>query len=169
MTNTSTTRRVLDLTRDLWYDRIDVIYHPMENEFIKWFERSNGSWTSSRRYLYGPKRKADTYNTEFTVETVGNKVKIAWDGDASDGTMNMVIEDHMLKRDSGYFSDDPTESAMSLIDHNTVVFITSYDGVTYREEIRLLADDKYRLRQTVATKEDTGSVIIVGQYFEERA
>ena len=138
------------------------------NEFTKWFERSNGNWTSSRRYLYGPKRKADTYDTKFSVNTEGSRVSISWEGDASDGSMNMVIDDHMLKRDSGYFSDDPTDSAMTMIDENCVVFVTSYDGVTYREEIRLLADDSYRLRQTVATK-DSGEVIIVGQYFEERA
>ena len=138
------------------------------NEFSKWFERSNGNWTSSRRYLYGPKRKADTYNTKFSVNTEGSRVSISWEGDASDGSMNMIIDECMLRRDSGYFSDDPTDSAMTMIDENCVVFVTSYDGVTYREEIRLLADDSYRLRQTVATK-DSGEVIIVGQYFEERA
>ena len=138
------------------------------NEFSKWFERSNGNWTSSRRYLYGPKRKADTYNTKFSVNTEGSRVSISWEGDASDGSMNMIIDECMLRRDSGYFSDDPTDSAMTMIDENCVVFVTSYEGVTYREEIRLLADDSYRLRQTVATK-DSGEVIIVGQYFEERA
>jgi len=140
----------------------------MDNEFAKWFERSNGDWVSSRRYLYGPKRKADNYTTNFTVCTEGNNVSISWAGEAGEGDMSMVIDEHMLKRDRGYFSDDPTDSAMTLIDDNTVVFMTTYDGVTYREEIRLIADDKYRLRQTVATKVDTGDVIIVGQYFEER-
>jgi len=136
--------------------------------FSKWFERSNGNWTSSRRYLYGPKRKADTYTTNFSVNTEGDEVAISWEGDVSDGDMNMAIDGDLLKRDRGYFSDDPTNSHMTRVDDDTVVFVTSYDGVTYREEIRLLANDTYRLRQTVATKDDTNEVIIVGQYFEER-
>ena len=137
------------------------------NEFIKWFERSNGNWTSSRRYLYGPKRKADNYTTNFSVNTEGSRVAISWEGEAGEGDMNMIVDEHMLRRDSGYFSDDPTDSAMTMVDDNCVVFVTSYDGVTYREEIRLIDEDKYRLRQTVATRDD-GAVIIVGQYFEER-
>jgi len=136
--------------------------------FSKWFERSNGNWTSSRRYLYGPKRKADTYTTNFSVNTEGDEVAISWEGDVSDGDMNMAIDGDLLKRDRGYFSDDPTNSHMTRVDDDTVVFVTSYDGVTYREEIRLLDNDTYRLRQTVATKDDTNEVIIVGQYFEER-
>ena len=138
------------------------------NDFGKWFARSNGNWTSSRRYLYGKKRKADTYTTDFSVNTEGFRVSITWEGEAGEGDMNMLIDDNLLKRDRGYFSDDPTESKMTMVDDDTVVFVTSYDGVQYREEIRLMDDDKYRLRQTVATKEDTKDVIIVGQYFEER-
>ena len=136
--------------------------------FSKWFERSNGNWTSSRRYLYGPKRKADNYTTNFSVDTEGDEVAISWEGDVSDGDMNMTVDGDLLKRDRGYFSDDPTNSHMTRVDDDTVVFVTSYDGVTYREEIRLLANDTYRLRQTVATKDDTNEVIIVGQDFEER-
>ena len=136
--------------------------------FMKWFRRSNGNWTSSRRYLYGPKRKADTYTTNFSVNTEGSHVSISWEGDASDGDMSMVIDGNLLKRDKGYFSDAPTNSDMTMVDDDTVVFVTSYDGVTYIEEIRLLDNDSYRLRQTVATREETNSVIIVGQYFEER-
>jgi len=139
----------------------------IETKFTKWFARSNGKWASSRRYLYGPKRKADNYNTEFTVKTEDNTVAISWDGDMSDGDMNFVLEDDLAKRDVGYFTDEPTDSKMTMVDDDTVVFVTSYDGTTYREEIRLLYDDNVRLRQTVARK-DNGDITIIGQYFEER-
>ena len=135
------------------------------NEFITWFERSVGEWKSSRRYLYGKKRKPGNYDTSFSVDVEDNKVKVSWDGDASSGEMNMIVDGHMLRRDRGYSTPDPTDSAMSMIDHNTVVFITSYDGQTFREEIRLLNDD-VRLRQTVCTED--GVITLVGQYFEER-
>ena len=134
--------------------------------FSEWFARSNGNWTSSRRYLYGPKRKANNYDTRFSVNTEGQLVSISWDGDASAGDMNMTIEGDLLKRDVGYFTDEPTESKMTMIDTDTVVFETSYDGTTYREEIRMLFEDTVRLRQTVATAD--GAVTLVGQYFEER-
>ena len=138
-----------------------------QTNFTEWFFRSNGDWASSRRYLYGPKRKADNYNTQFTVNTEGNRVFISWAGDKSEGKMNLTLEDNLAKRDVGYFTDDPNVSEMTMIDDDTVVFVTSYDGTTYREEIRLLFDDSVRLRQTVATK-DSGEVTIVGQYFVER-
>lgn len=137
-----------------------------EANFSEWFARSNGNWTSSRRYLYGPKRKANNYDTKFSVNTQGPLVAISWDGDASAGDMNMTIDGDLLKRDVGYFTSDPTESKMTMVDNDTVVFETSYDGTTYREEIRLLFEDSVRLRQTVATEGD--KVTLVGQYFEER-
>jgi hypothetical protein len=136
-------------------------------DYAQWFARSNGNWTSSRRYLYGPKRKANNYDTKFSVNAEGSLVSISWDGDASSGNMKMTIEGDLLKRDVGYFTNDPTESTMTMVDDDTVVFETSYDGTTYREEIRMLFEDTVRLRQTVATED--GAVTLVGQYFEERA
>lgn len=134
--------------------------------FSNWFSRSIGKWTSYRRYLALPAHKDDSYKTEFTIEADGNNVTIAWDGDASEGTMNLRIEGDMLRRDIGYFSDDPTDSRMEQIDEDTVVFYSEYSGMKFREEIRLLDDDKYRLRQTVGYKK--GEPFLVGQYFEEK-
>ena len=138
----------------------------MEDKFVAWFKRSDGNWTSSRRYLYGPKRKADNYNTQFSVNTVGKTVKVEWDGEASDGYMNLMIDGSVLRRDRGYFTDEPTDSHMTMVDDDTVVFVTTYDDTTYREEIRLLFDDTVRLRQTVASSGD--KINLVGQYFEEK-
>ncbi|NBR83004.1 MAG: thioredoxin [Flavobacteriia bacterium] len=45
---------------------------------------------------------------------------------------------------------------------------TQYDGLKFREEIRLLADDTLRLRQTVGFDENTGVPTLVGQYYETR-
>ena len=135
-------------------------------DYETWFKRSNGNWKSSRRYLYGPKRKADNYNTEFSVNAEGPLVNVSWDGDASAGDMKMVIDGDVLKRDVGYFTDQPTNSDLTLVDDDTLVMVTTYDGTTYREEIRMLFEDSVRLRQTVATSGD--KITLVGQYFEER-
>ena len=67
---------------------------------------------------------------------------------------------------TGYFTDKPTNSDLTLVDDDTLVMVTTYDGTTYREEIRMLFEDSVRLRQTVATSGD--KITLVGQYFEER-
>ena len=137
----------------------------MQN-FSNWFSRCVGKWTSHRRYLTVPAYKDDNYKTEFTVKADGNDVSIVWDGDVSSGEMNMVIDGEMLKRDIGYFKSDPTDSRMEQVDDDTVVFHSEYDGMVFREEIRLLDCDQFRLRQTVGYK--GGRPFLVGQYFEER-
>jgi hypothetical protein len=134
--------------------------------FSNWFSRCAGSWVSYRRYLTLPKHSDDSYNTEFTIKVDGNNVNITWNGDASSGDMNLTIDGDVLHRDIGYFTDEPNDSNLTLIDEDTVVLHSAYSGMTFREEIRLLDDDKYRLRQTVGYK--NGKPFLVGQYWEER-
>tara|TARA_B100000902_G_C27301599_1_gene913135 strand:- start:2370 stop:2792 length:423 start_codon:yes stop_codon:yes gene_type:complete len=139
----------------------------MTKNFSKWFSRCTGDWISYRRYLSMPAAKDDKYTTEFTIKADDKDVNISWEGEVSEGIMNMVIEGDLLKRDIGYFSDDPTDSRMEMIDDDTIVFHSAYDGMTFREEIRLLNDDKYRLRQTVGYRKGS-EPFLVGQYFEQR-
>ena len=78
----------------------------------------------------------------------------------------MTIDNDVLHRDIGYFSDEPNDSKLELIDNDTIVLYSSYDGMDFREEIRLLCDDNARLRQTVGFRK--GKPFLVGQYWEER-
>tara|TARA_Y100000768_G_C23817236_1_gene604735 strand:+ start:286 stop:705 length:420 start_codon:yes stop_codon:yes gene_type:complete len=137
----------------------------MEN-FSNWFSRCQGNWVSYRRYLTLPGKKDDTYATEFTIAVDGNKVSIKWDGDASSGDMNLTIEGDVLHRDIGYFTDEPNDSQLTRLDIDTVVLLSEYDGMTFREEIRLLDNDTHRLRQTVGYRK--GKPFLVGQYWEEK-
>ena len=134
-------------------------------DYETWFKRSNGNWKSSRRYLYGPKRKADNYNTEFSVNAEGPLVNVSWDGDASAGDMKMVIDGDVLKRDVGYFTDKPTNSDLTLVDDDTLVMVTTYDvqHIVKRFEccLKILST-----RVNSATSGD--KITLVGQYFEER-
>jgi len=82
--------------------------------------------------------------------------------------MEVEVVGDELRRSRSYFSDEETYQRMFWIDADTVVFRTAYDGTSYREEIRFL-DDNTRLRQTVGRDEETGSITLVGQYFEERS
>tara|TARA_R110002012_G_scaffold45506_2_gene120899 strand:+ start:1747 stop:2184 length:438 start_codon:yes stop_codon:yes gene_type:complete len=140
----------------------------MDLDHVKWFSRSEGSWVSHRRYLYGPKRQVDNLVTNFNIKRTGEKqFQLTWDSDRNEGEMNFWLEGNLLKRDSGYYTSQPTNSIMHQIDEDTIVFQTSYGGVDYREEIRYLNGDKARLRQTVGTEGD--KIKIVGQYYEERS
>ena len=137
----------------------------MEN-FSNWFLRSQGTWRSYRRYLTLPAKKDDGYTTEFTIKTEDNKVNISWDGDASSGEMNLTLDGNVLHRDIGYFTDDPNDSMLERIDEDTIVLFSAYDGMEFREEIRLLCEDTARLRQTVGFRK--GKPFLVGQYWEEK-
>tara|TARA_Y100000766_G_C18683034_1_gene495674 strand:- start:52 stop:390 length:339 start_codon:yes stop_codon:yes gene_type:complete len=108
--------------------------------------------------------KDDTYTTEFTIKTEGDNVNISWDGDASSGEMNLVVDGDVLHRDIGYFSDDPNDSKLERVDEDTVVLHSAYDGMEFREEIRLIDEDKRRLRQTIGYRK--GRPFLVGQYYE---
>jgi hypothetical protein len=139
----------------------------MAPNFDKWFERCVGSWESHRRYLYGTNLATDNIVTTFSVDKNDtNKYKLSWSSDRNTGEMNFNLVDDECRRDIGYYTSDPTTSKMTMIDEDTIVFNTSYGGVDYREEIRLLHDDDMRLRQTVGFKD--GVVNVVGQYFEQR-
>jgi hypothetical protein len=139
----------------------------MAPNFDGWFERCVGSWESHRRYLYGTNFAVDNIVTTFSMDkTDTNKYKLSWASDRNTGEMNFNLVDDECRRDIGYYTSDPTTSKMAMIDDDTIVFRTSYGGVDYREEIRLLNDDKMRLRQTVGFKD--GVINVVGQYFEQR-
>lgn len=137
----------------------------------EWFRRTTGKWTSQRRYIFNMKTKKPTnLTTDFSIGacTEGDwDYTVVWTGQTN-GTMNLKLLGNELHRDVGYFSEEPTTSLVRLIDADTIVLSTQYSGMKFREEIRLLNDDKLRLRQTVGYDDRTGEVRLVGQYYEER-
>ena len=133
----------------------------------QWFKRCVGSWSSYRRYLYNSSTEPDNITTYFSMTQTGDhSFCLSWGSDRNSGEMNFDIDGDVVHRDIGYYSSAPTDSRMESIDEDTIVFHTSYGGITYREEIRLLLDDSVRLRQTIGTK--NGKVNVVGQYYETR-
>ena len=138
-------------------------------DFSTFMDRSIGSWTSYRGYLFGSKRVRGDYITLFDItKTEVDSYSISWSGQ-TEGVMDVVVDGNELKRSRTYFDEDNSETyqLMEWIDEDTVVFRTGYDGTNYREEIRFLGDN-IRLRQNVGRDVVTGDVTLVGQYFEER-
>jgi len=134
-------------------------------KFEEWFERSVGDWVSHRRYLSGKQRVVDNLSVHFTLMKEGESCfKLIWCSERNGGEMGFIIKGDVLERSRSYYNEEGNTTRMEMIDEDTVVFWSAYDGQEFREEIRLI--DGGRLRQTVATK--NGKVMLVGQYWEER-
>jgi len=138
--------------------------------FQKWFDRTCGTWTSERRYIFNMKTmKPTNLTTKFTIDPGerGNQYVINWQGQTS-GTMEVTLEGGLLHRSRDYFGEGAHTSCLQRIDDDTIALYTQYDGMKFREEIRLLAEDTLRLRQTIGYDEVTGVPKLVGQYYETR-
>lgn len=143
---------------------------PPKADPLQWFRRTCGNWRSERRYIYGKdSSKSIVLTTDMKIDQGerSNQFVIAWNSDRGKGEMEVVVEGNTLLRSRDYFGNEAHNSSMEMIDQDTVVLTTSYGGVTYREEIRLLSSDCYRLRQTFGANED-GTLFVAGQYLEFR-
>ena len=137
---------------------------------LKWFDRTCGTWTSERRYIFNMKTmKPTNLTTNFTIDPgeLGNEYVVQWQGQTS-GTMELRLKGDTLHRSRDYFGEGSHSSQVEMIDDDTIVLRTQYDGLKFREEIRLLAADTIRLRQTIGYDENTGAPKLVGQYYETR-
>lgn len=139
-----------------------------QTEFAAWLDRRVGSWTSERRYLFNMETlKPTSLTTEFIVDKVGAlRWQVAWKGQ-TEGLMELNLEGDLLHRSRDYFGPGSHSSRLSLIDKDTLLLNTSYDGLSYREEIRYVKND-YVLRQTIGFSDTTGRPALVGQYMELR-
>lgn len=145
------------------------------SKVFDWFKRSEGQWVSNRRYYYESSGKNQLVKSDLAVqlsesESKEFKVKLIWDstGDvSSQGEMlcEFDSDSYILHRNIGYMTSDPTESHVTMLDEDTILFKTEYDGMVFREEIRLI-DEDIRLRQTLGWKNNT--VMLAGQYYEKR-
>lgn len=146
--------------------------------FRNFCQRTAGAWKSHRRYFYGKSRQPSNMESDLLVEFTDLdddkfELSLSWstnnlDGKhESDGIIRAVCDENVMLRDRGYMSDEPTETMVHMIDIDCVELYTVYNGMSFREEIRLLTPD-LRLRQTVGFKEGTNQVLLAGQYMEER-
>ena len=150
--------------------------------FADWFERTLGEWRSERRYLYFFRDKEPTnqlITTYFGIDNPDdNLFTVDWEShvhkdgkildNAMKGHMDLRLVANQLQRDRGYFTERETYQVLERVDEDTVVFTTAYDGQRFREEIRFLENDSLRLRQTVGFSEESGELILSGQYTEVR-
>ena len=140
-------------------------------DFKQWFDRCIGDWTSQRRYIYSMRtKKPVNLTTDFTIleSNIGEwDYTVMWKGQTK-GTMHLLISGDQLHRSVGYFTEEPTSSLLHRVDYDTIAFYTKYDGMRFREEIRLCSSDNLRLRQTIGYNLKTGEPSLLGQYGEWR-
>ena len=135
---------------------------------LQFLRRSVGDWSSERRYLFAPKLKPVNMTTEFKLDELAYGVfQVVWDGQTS-GTMELRLDGDILHRSRDYFGDGANSSKIEIIDQDCIVLRTEYDGMRFREEMRLIEADCFRLRQTVGYNVKTGQLVLAGQYFETR-
>ena len=106
--------------------------------------------------------------TEFKFDELAHGVfQVVWDGKTS-GIMELTLDGDTLHCSRDYFGDGANGSKIEVIDHDCIVLRTEYDGTRFREEVRLIEADCFRLRQTVGYNLKTGQLVLAGQYFETR-
>lgn len=141
-------------------------------------KRSAGEWTSNRRYFYPRANKISNLRSDLKVDFVKEndsefEVNLSWityNGDEieSEGEMKTIGKGNQLFRNVGYFTEDSTVCDVYMVDGDCAVFNTSYGGMRFREEIRLLEHDTIRIRNTLGFKNDESSPFLCGQYLEMR-
>ena len=130
--------------------------------------RTCGDWTSERRYLFAPKFKPVNMTTKFSItELTGDVFQVVWEGNTT-GTMELTLDGSTLHRSRDYFGEGANSSEGEVIDQDCIVLRTAYDGTRFREEVRMIEEDMFRLRQTVGYNVETGQLVLAGQYFESR-
>lgn len=148
------------------------------SKFRNFMKRSAGEWISNRRYFYPRANKISNLKSNLKVDFVKEnddefQVNLSWityNGDEieSEGEMITIGSGNILKRNVGYFSEDSTVCDVMMIDGDCAVFNTSYNGMRFREEIRLLENDTIRIRNTLGFKNGESSPFLCGQYLEMR-
>lgn len=135
---------------------------------LNFLRRTCGDWTSERRYLFAPKFKPVNLTTDFKItELTGGIFQVVWQGQTT-GTMELTLEGDVLHRSRDYFGEGANSSRIEVIDQDCIVLRTEYDGTRFREEVRLIESDMFRLRQTVGYNLNTGQLTLAGQYIERR-
>jgi len=135
---------------------------------LQFLRRTVGDWSSSRRYLFAPKLKPVNMTTQFKIDELAHGVfQVVWDGQTS-GTMELRLDGDVLHRSRDYFGEGSHSSRVEMIDPDCIVMHTEYDGIRFREEIRLFEQDCFRHRYTVGVNIQTGQLALTGSYWETR-
>lgn len=171
-----------------------VVRDSISHLVCRFFERSAGRWISQRRYytlnVHEPQEVESSIEIDFlcadhpdlaVLATVHGLpagalragTNIRWESryltatrkPATGSTTIGVGDGDLIYRDRGFSSPEPVTAAVSFVNPNTMHLVTTYGNSVFEEEIKLVGE-KYRTRQTIATR--AGEEVLIGQYLETR-
>ena len=136
---------------------------------LQFLRRTVGDWSSERRYLFAPKFKPVNMTTQFKIDELAHGVfQVVWESPTGEGTMELTLDGDVLHRSRDYFGEGSHSSRVEMVDTDTIAMYTEYDGIRFREEIRLFEEDCFRHRYTVGINVKNGQLALQGSYWETR-
>nr|WP_199290396.1 phycobiliprotein lyase [Leptolyngbya sp. FACHB-36] len=165
-----------------------------EPQIVKFFQQSEGTWRSERRYYTLPdgetKEVVSIITVRFLPQGCPELIRLAqmheledetamicgsevtWDGKnsasgrrESRGSTLFGALGTTLYRDRGYATLKPITAQFYFPTSQTLCLRTEYDGSVFEEELKLIGQ-QYRTRQTIISR--AGEQQMIGQYLEKR-
>lgn len=166
----------------------------LEQLISDFFQRSEGSWRSERRYFTLPQGQVQEVESLISIEYLSQGCEalrelarlheledetlmtcgaaVTWDSqnsilgkDMSKGSTLFGIQGAVMYRDRGFATPKPITASFSFSNPETLALRTEYQGSVFEEEIKLIGT-KYRTRQTIISR--SGEQVMIGQYIEKR-
>ncbi len=165
-----------------------------EELIARFFQQSQGQWSSERRYYTLPEGKvqemvsllsvryllsnspellhlAQLHNlSDPTILTCG--AEVTWDSQnsilgkqMSQGSTLFGACGDILYRDRGFATSKPVSAIVTFTNPDTMTLRTEYQASAFEEEIKLIGN-RYRTRQTIISR--AGEQQMIGQYLEKR-
>ena len=166
----------------------------LENRVNAFFQASNGSWRSQRRYYTLKNGDTQEVVSLLTVQALEQgcdelrqlalKHELAdeaalicgvfttWESNyvgpspkQTKGATVFGVKGNQLYRDRGFSTPKPIIAQFSMRDAGTMCLRTEYSGNVFEEEVKLIGQ-QYRTRQTIISR--AGEEVMIGQYLETR-
>ena len=166
----------------------------LESLAIDYFQRSQGTWKSQRRYyMLNQDTEPQEVESLLTVkcleqgasELIGlaqlhqiepdvlvSGTVVTWSSNytnrnrkASEGMTVFGLGGNKLYRDRGFATDKPIIAVCSFTNPNTLCLRTEYNNSVFEEEVKLVGQN-YRTRQTIISRAQ--QEVTIGQYLETR-
>lgn len=164
-----------------------------ESQIATFFRRSEGRWSSERRYYTLPDGATKEMTSLITIQFLDQGceqlkklaqlhqlddrslvcgAEVSWDSaDSVSGrkksrglTLFGALGD-TLYRDRGFATLKPITASFYFPNPETLCLRTEYDGSVFEEELKLIGT-QYRTRQTIISR--AGEQQMIGQYLEKR-
>ncbi|MEL7356472.1 MAG: phycobiliprotein lyase [Cyanobacteria bacterium J06560_6] len=190
--STQDTQLVTPLAEAISSNGQAVSANEIEALAIAFFQHSEGSWQSRRRYYTLANDETQEVVSDIAIQflnegheeliVLGDRheltfpmicgAKVTWESKylspsrkPSVGSTVFGIKGDVMYRDRGFATPNPVTATYKFTNRHTMTLRTEYGGSSFEEELKLIGDN-YRTRQTIISR--AGEEIMIGQYLEKR-